>query len=45
VEDAGGGDIDALGDLGVPVAEELDAESRPVARSPVKRIAIRWLPG
>jgi hypothetical protein len=26
VEDGGGGDVDAFGDFGVPVAEQLDAE-------------------
>ena len=29
VEDGGGGDVDAFGDFGVPVAEQLDAEEPP----------------
>ena len=32
VEDRGGGDVDALGDLGVPVPEQLQAEQPPGGR-------------
>ena len=35
VEDGGGGDVDAFGDLGAEVADELDAEELAGARSPV----------
>ena len=45
VEQCGGVDVDAFGDFGAAVSDELSAEERPWCRSPVTRMWMDVAPG